>query len=44
MSDHELSELLNSYLLTTDNAEAEKLLTQIHAEYEKRGQLIKSIA
>ena len=44
MSDQELKELVSSYVLTTDNAEAEKLLLQIHAEYEKRGQLVKSIA
>jgi hypothetical protein len=44
MPDKELDDLLDQYLLTTDEAEAEELLTKIHAEYEKRGQLVKNIA
>ena len=44
MTDNELNDLLDQYLLTIDEAEAKELLTKIHAEYEKRGQLVKSIA
>ncbi len=44
MPDKELDDLLDKYMTTTDEAEAKELLTKIHAEYEKRGLLVKSIA
>lgn len=44
MAEKEVEDLIDKYLLSTDEAEASLLLAQIHAEYEKRGQLVKSIA
>ena len=43
MTNQELDALLTCYLTEPDETKASALLAQLHAEYAKRGLLIKSI-
>jgi len=42
MTDKELDSLLTSYLTETNTSRADELLAQLHAEYDKRGLLIRT--
>ena len=42
MTNEELDSLLDSYLAETNTSQADVLLAQLHAEYDKRGLLIRT--
>ena len=43
MTNEELDSLLDSYLAETNTSRADVLLAQLHAEYDKRGLLVRDM-